>query len=215
MFDDLLAALLKKGAHLEPLSITTGELAAELGVSQQTASRWLIRLEKQGRVARSKSSVYVKREAFERMKREYLSLQHVFDIELEFEFTGKVVKGLGEGAFFISMPQYAAQIKKKLGFYPYPGTLNVKISPEHVEKRLRLKANPPIVIEGFSKGPRTFGKIFCYRCNIEGILGALVFPARSTHGLNVLELIAPIELRKALGLKDESWIDFRARLGEK
>ena len=41
---------------------------------------------------------------------------------------GTVVTGLGEGAFFMSMDHYKKEIKNKLGFDAYPGTLNIKIS---------------------------------------------------------------------------------------
>ena len=40
---------------------------------------------------------------------------------------GTIIKGLGEGAYFMSMGHYKKEIKKKLGFDAYPGTLNIKI----------------------------------------------------------------------------------------
>ena len=42
--------------------------------------------------------------------------------------SGIVVKGLGEGSFFMSMGHYKKEIKKKLGFNAYEGTLNIKIN---------------------------------------------------------------------------------------
>ncbi|MBM3228799.1 CTP-dependent riboflavin kinase [Candidatus Parvarchaeota archaeon] len=213
MFDELLILLLKKRAHLEPVRLTTKEIATELGVSQQTASRMLLQLESQGFVKRSSSNISVSTDAYNRARKEFLSLQKVFDSELEFEFSGKVVSGLGEGARYIGMPEYAKRIKERVGFRPYAGTLNVRITPDEIEKRLRLKSKPGVEVGGFEKGGKTYGKLLCYRCRIGNIGGALVFPARSTHGLNTLEVIAPVDLRKRFGLNDGDWIEFRVLLG--
>jgi CTP-dependent riboflavin kinase len=57
MISDIVFYLLKKGAHREPKRITTGEIAEQLGVSQQTASRKLIELEKNGDLERSGGKV--------------------------------------------------------------------------------------------------------------------------------------------------------------
>jgi CTP-dependent riboflavin kinase len=40
---------------------------------------------------------------------------------------GKVFVGLGEGGKFVALEWVEKQIKEKLGFKPYPGTLNLKI----------------------------------------------------------------------------------------
>ncbi len=39
------------------------------------------------------------------------------------EFEGEVVSGLFEGAYYISKEGYHRQIVEKLGFEPFPGTL--------------------------------------------------------------------------------------------
>ncbi len=208
MIDKVLAYLVRRGAHLEPARITTREIAYDLDISQQTASRKIIELIRSGSIERTGEGLVVSKATVAQLKRQVDELQKALYPELGFEFSGRVIAGLGEGAMFITMQQYKDSIRKELGFNPYPGTLNVKISPEDVEKRLRLKTNRPIVIKGFRQGSRDFGKILCYKCTVRGVRGAVVFPVRSSHGLNVLEIIAPVNLRRELALKDQSWIEF-------
>lgn len=208
MIDEVLAYLVKRGAHIEPARVTTREIAYDLGISQQTASRKIIELIKSRRIERTAEGIVITRETVGQLKRQVDELQKALYPELGFQFTGTVVAGLGEGAMFMKMPHYEENIKKELGFVPYPGTLNVMISAEDVEKRLRLKAYAPIVISGFKRDGKEFGKILCYKCTIMGVKGAVVFPVRSAHGLNVLELIAPMNLRKELALGENGRVEF-------
>ena len=40
---------------------------------------------------------------------------------------GRVVGGLGQGQYYISRKGYRHQFIQKLGFVPFPGTLNIKL----------------------------------------------------------------------------------------
>jgi CTP-dependent riboflavin kinase len=44
---------------------------------------------------------------------------------------GTVFTGLGEGAYYISKETYLKQLTEKLGFEPYLGTLNLKLSSDY------------------------------------------------------------------------------------
>ena len=46
--------------------------------------------------------------------------------------TGKIVIGVGQGAFFTGLDWFQEQCQEKLGFKPHPGTLNIKISTDSV-----------------------------------------------------------------------------------
>ena len=201
MISDIVFYLLRKGAHREPKRITTGEIAEQLGVSQQTASRKLIELEKAGELERSGGRVRLTEKALvgvRRLMREVLdSLKGTGLV-----FSGKVVPGLGEGGFFVVQKEYMQGFRKKLGFVPFRGTLNVFIEAEEVEKRLILREQKAVEIPGFHRGSRQFGKIDAYRCVVGGLPGAIIFPEKSQHGLQMLEIIAPVNLRKSLGLQD-------------
>ncbi|MDD3792859.1 MAG: DUF120 domain-containing protein, partial [Candidatus Bathyarchaeota archaeon] len=58
-------------------------------------------------------------------------------------------------------------------------------------------------VMGFQNKDRSFGLVKCYPAIIGGkVKGALVTALRSHYDSSVLELIAPVCLRKKLGLKD-------------
>ena len=61
---------------------------------------------------------------------------------------GIIVKGLGEGAFFMGLSHYKNEIKKKLGIDAYPGTLNLKINEKDSDL---LKNLQKMRIEGYEK----------------------------------------------------------------
>ena len=66
-----------------------------------------------------------------------------------------------------------------------------------------LDAYPAIEIKGFQNEDRTFGLVKCYPAFINNeVKGALVTALRSHYDASVLEIIAPVCLRKALCLKD-------------
>ena len=92
----------------------------------------------------------------------------------------------------------------KLGFDPYPGTLNLKLTSDYdVKARGELEGYPAIEIEGFKNADRTFGLVRCYSALIDNkVKGALVTALRSHYDVSVLEIIAPVCLRKHLNLKD-------------
>ncbi len=119
-------------------------------------------------------------------------------------FEGTVFSGLGEGAYYLSNESYRKQFIEKLGFDPYPGTLNLRLSTDYdLETRKDLDSYPSIAIEGFTTENRTFGCVKCYRVRVnDKINGALAFALRGHYDLSVLEVVAPVCLRKELNLKD-------------
>lgn len=117
--------------------------------------------------------------------------------------TGAISPGLGKGSYYLSFPEYQKQIKKKLGFVAYNGTLNVCLSSsESAKKSSLLKNFKPIIIKGFKKGQKTFGDVFAYLCRIEKIKCAIVVPLCTHHLPEIIEIISSVNLREALGKKD-------------
>ena len=45
---------------------------------------------------------------------------------------GKIIGGVKQGAFFTQLEWFQEQCGQKLGFKPYPGTLNLEISGEYL-----------------------------------------------------------------------------------
>ncbi len=110
---------------------------------------------------------------------------------------GRLVSGLGEGQRYLSREGYLKQFRKKLGFEPFPGTLNIKLGgPFDPSGRQVIK------IEGFLDEGRTFGECICYRARVKGIEAAIVRPERSSYPPDLVEVVAPVSLRRSLGLAD-------------
>jgi riboflavin kinase len=205
-----LLKLAEMGAHRRTAKISTEFLAGKLGVSQQSASRHLIELERKGWIKRNITPegclIQVTELGINELKRLYSNLRFLMETVYPPSVTleGVVFTGLGEGAYYVSRDHYRRQFIEKLGFDPYPGTLNLKLVTDYdVKTRSELEAYPAIEIEGFRSENRTFGPVKCYPAIIENkAKGALVSALRSHYDASVIELIAPICLRKHLALKD-------------
>ena len=111
---------------------------------------------------------------------------------------GIIARGLGEGTYFMSMHHYQQEIKKRLGFRAYPGTLNLKVSRS---QRNSFKKINPIKIDGFKKNNKIFGGADCYKAKIKNIHGSVIVPHLTKHK-NVIEFIAPVHIKSELKIKD-------------
>lgn len=112
---------------------------------------------------------------------------------------GIVTRGLGKGAVFVSINYYKEEIKKKLGFEAYPGTLNLRIDKRQTNSFKKIN---PIRIEGFKKDGKTFGRVSCYKIKINGINASIIIPELTEHNEDMIEIIAPINLKSELKVED-------------
>ncbi len=203
----LLLLLAQKGAVSGSIFSSTSKLSKELLLSQQSVSRKLSALKEKGLIELSSSSKGVHVKISEKGRKELLEtfshLKTVFEKQKQKSFSGVVQTGLGEGKYYLSFPQYQKQINEKLGFEPFPGTLNLKAEPVQIEHFWH--GMKEAYISGFKTSERTFGGLKAFPVKINGkIDGALIFPDRSNNPKGVAEIIAPIFLRKKFGLKDGS-----------
>lgn len=206
----VLYKLTELGANRRTVKVSTGYLAEKIGSSQQTASRHLILLEKAGwierGVTREGSLVKITDSGMAELKRVYSGLRLLLEAKhpLSITLEGHLFTGIGEGAYYVTNEGYRKQFLEKLGFDPYPGTLNIRLSSEYdVKARLELESYPPKEIAGFQNEHRTFGPVRCYPATINNeVEGAVVLAVRSHYNASVLELIAPNFLRNKLKLKD-------------
>jgi riboflavin kinase len=116
---------------------------------------------------------------------------------------GKVFSGSGEGTKFIGIPWVRKQITEKLGFIPYLGTLNIKLTEGIVNFKLlkNVKAIEILPAEGFCRGR-------CFNAYFMGALKcAIVVPEVENYPEDILEVIAPINLREKFRLKDGDLVD--------
>jgi len=85
-----------------------------------------------------------------------------------------------------------------------PRTLNLKLTSDYdIKTRAEVESYPAIEVKGFRNEDRTFGLVKCYPVMIGNkIKGAFVSALRSHYDVSVLEIIAPVCLRKHINLKD-------------
>ncbi len=198
--DEILLLLLRSGAHQKPARFTTAELGAEIGISQQTASRRLTELGKEGYVERSAAGIRLTKKAYDEMAKTYAVMKSIFEAKLE--IAGTIVTGLGEGAYYTSLEGYRKQMKDKLGFEPHLGTLNIRLRDEESWKKEQLLSSEPIIISGFKDKERSYGDLYAFPCRIEGLDCAVIMPLRTSHGPQILEIICGSDIRKRLRKKD-------------
>jgi len=103
---------------------------------------------------------------------------------------------------------YQRQFKRELGFVPYRGTLDVKLDGESLEWEEVLENLPGKKIEGFKTRERTFGPVKCFEAKLRGTRVAVIIPAR-THHTEIIELVAPVNLRKKLKLSDGDVVNIK------
>ena len=118
---------------------------------------------------------------------------------------GKVFSGSGEGAKFIQLPWARTQIAEKLGFIPYPGTLNIKTTEGSRELKLLKKEKTIEIspIEGFCRG-RCFKAIF-----VDNLKCAVIVPEIPNYRENTIEVIAQVNLREKFKLRDGDVIEVK------
>ncbi|MGI0151389.1 MAG: DUF120 domain-containing protein [Thermoplasmata archaeon] len=206
----LLKLLALAGAERQPLALSSREVGERLGVSQQAADRYLVALTTQGLLERTfggrKQHLTLTPAGLEALRAEYSELRRIFEGPAKLTFHGTVASGLGEGRYYLSQPGYTAQFVDRLGYTPYPGTLNVRLSAPDMARVHAVRDWRGTRIDGFSDGGRTFGGATCHAATLTGTAGHLITPDR-THHTDVVEFIAPTFLREGLRLKDGDRVD--------
>ena len=202
--------LAELGASSRTVKVSTEYLSEKIGASQQTASRHLISLEKIGWIKRTITPegclMKITSQGVAELKKLYSELRLVFESAYPPSITleGVLFSGLGEGAYYVTKDGYRKQFMKKLGFDPYPGTLNIKLTTEYdIKSMSELEAYPAVEFEGFKDESRTFGPVKCYPAIINNkVKGTVIYALRSHYGSSVLEIVSPTFLRSHLKLKD-------------
>jgi riboflavin kinase, archaea type len=189
---------------------TSREIGERIGVSQQAADRYLLALEAKGLLSRSlaqrRQRLLLTPAAMELLRSEYHGYRRIFEGPAKVSISGKVTSGLGEGRYYLSQPGYVVQFTERLGYSPYPGTLNVRVGPEALRKASLVSEWTGVRIDGFHASGRTFGGATCFPASMNGHPCHLIHPDR-THYKDVIEFIAGDCLREALHLKDTDTVE--------
>ncbi len=113
-------------------------------------------------------------------------------------FEGTLITGEGNGKKYLMLLWVKQQIEQKLGYTPYLGTLNLELTKKSAERRKLLTREKAIAIcpaEGYCTGS-------LFKASIRGLGCAVVVPEVKGYPENMLEVIAPVNIRETLKLKD-------------
>ena len=123
---------------------------------------------------------------------------------------GTLCRGLGEGAGFTTLDWVECQVREKLGYVPFPGTLNLSMAGEAWENiRDRMRDSPGIVIEP----PAGFCAARCFEVLINRrVKGAAILPDVAGYPADKLEIISPVAVRQALHLNDGDIVTLDMRI---
>ena len=120
-----------------------------------------------------------------------------------YTFHGIVFTGIGRGAYYVGHPGYKKRILEKLGFEPYPGTLNLKLNTlEEIAWKKKLRETRGVRIEAFVYNGERFSGLNCFDGEMNGVGVTLLVVEITHYDDSVLELISRAYLRGELGLKD-------------
>ena len=125
-----------------------------------------------------------------------------------------LVSGLGEGAFFIAIDWVRVGIERLVGFAPYPGTLNLRLDDDEARRTWQTIRNGPALAlvppPPESCGGRLIGVVLASNTGaLPDIPAAVVIPDATRHGDDVLEVVAPVHVRRQLGLGDGDHVTVR------
>jgi CTP-dependent riboflavin kinase len=117
---------------------------------------------------------------------------------------GRVFSGLGEGAYFTQIDWVKQQCLEKLGFIPFAGTLNLRVNEDYlnITQQARLAAKIDVVPPSSDFCPAKVIPVL-----IGDIKAAIIVPhaeefTDDVHPVDIIEVIAPVEVKKALDIKD-------------
>ena len=136
---------------------------------------------------------------------------------MPFTIRGKVISGLGEGRKYIALPIYYILLTEILGGNPFLGTLNVEIP---VSFKDIIQSCTPLQIKNVVMNGHEFGGFYYWLGKIRKhhrsswIKCLIVRPHKSKHRDNVIEVIAEVDLRKILDLRDSDTVEIAFNCGE-
>ena len=211
-----LSYLLSKGAKYNYVSMTTSLLGKNIQKSQQAASKHLLELEQNKFIERIISgrniSIKITSKGFSEMVKLSSVLQKSLDsAPSHVELKGTLISGMGEGAYYMGLKGYTKQFQTKIGYVPFPGTLNVRLDQKiHQEAIKQFETLNGIKINSFSDGKRTYGWVKCFNAKLNNSANCeLIILERTHHDDSIIELISKSCLRKTAKLKDGSKVSIK------
>lgn len=113
---------------------------------------------------------------------------------------GEVCRGLGVAGDFTGLYWFQAEVRAKLGFTPYPGTLNLCINTAAQQVMEQIKQRQGITIDPPDSG---YCAASCYQVLVnKQVQAVILYPHVQDYPPDKVELIAPVGLMAALKLEN-------------
>ncbi|MDO9535619.1 MAG: HAD-IA family hydrolase [Bacillota bacterium] len=132
----------------------------------------------------------------------------------EKQIMGEIVSGRGEAKGFMEISWVREQCFEKAGFEPFSGTLNLKVSPEDFNFFRRISSSRgERLIPPPEEGDFCEARLLKVRAN--GVVSALLFPMVDNYYSDILEIVAPVGLKRHLRLSDNDQLQLSVILPQK
>ncbi len=121
----------------------------------------------------------------------------------EINFIGKVVSGRGEGEKYLKLEWVKNQMTEKLGFTPFPGTLNLQLDKNYIKEKRLLSEKSALGIcqsAGYCIG-------LLFKASIIGQACAVIIPQVKNYPPDFLEIVSEFNLRHELHLSDNDEVE--------
>jgi CTP-dependent riboflavin kinase len=115
--------------------------------------------------------------------------------------SGTVITGTKKAAFFTQLDWVKDQCAVKLGFEPYPGTMNILLKESCSQLMVEIRNSVGVNLVPPDKN---FCSSQVYPVRIGKTPGAIILPEEkvNVHDANIVEILAPVFLREVLNVKD-------------
>ncbi len=121
---------------------------------------------------------------------------------MKIEVEGRIFTGRGEGRKYVELEWVKQQVKEKLGFDPYPGTLNLRLNEKDVKHRVLLESGAELRLchsQGYCTG-------LLFKAALDGMACGVVIPQVEDYPDDVLEVVASVNLKQKLRLRDDDLV---------
>lgn len=121
--------------------------------------------------------------------------------------SGEVFSGLKEAQDYLSFESYQKRIKQAAGFRPFPGTLNLRVNANDLGE-LKEGVNSEY-IEEFEYKNNNCSALDVYPVTIADKDAAYIDVKITDYNDNVMEVVAPVNLRSEFGLSDGDKVEIK------
>ncbi len=118
------------------------------------------------------------------------------------KITGVIFSDLGTASSFMALDWVQKLLREKLGFSPYPATLNLRLESEEAILQWQEIRNRSQSID-IPPADSFFCRARLFPVQIEGkIQGAVLLPEVKDYPADKIEVVAPVHIKESLNLHD-------------